>query len=332
MSLKLDNLIQLFDFLGPTIWRTAEQVADALEVDRRTVFRYMREVEMAFSPVPVIESSRDGYRLCRNDFLEIMQSRDDYAGLAAVMSTPFGALVQPEHVFPERFVGAVQELVETRATLPAGILRPLFEAMRSGAYLDLIYRAKEEPKPHRCVPVKFFLRTGIPYVVCYDEAYGHLIVLAADKIERVARSKRIMAPAELKELRAYVNGAWGLMIRHKDRQKSEVEFQATKAVAAYFEKAPLHASQRRVDPCIDAPESDEADDISGSGGARAGGVQNATFRLVVHNEGEFVRYLLRFGRAVRIISPLSAIDELRGFLASMAEFYEGKNANAKSSY
>ena len=66
MGLKLDNLIQLFDFLGPTIWRTAEQVADALEVDRRTVFRYMREVEMAFSPVPVIESSRDGYRLCRN--------------------------------------------------------------------------------------------------------------------------------------------------------------------------------------------------------------------------------------------------------------------------
>ena len=323
MSLKLDNLIKLFDFLGPTVWRTAEQVADELEVDRRTVFRYMREVEMAFSPVPVIESSRDGYRLCRNDFLEIMQSRDDYAGLAAVMSTPFGALVQPGHVLPQRFVGAIQEIVETRATLPAGILRPLFEAMRSGAYVDLSYRATEEAKPHRCVPVKFFLRTGIPYVVCYDEAYGHLIVLAADKIERAARSKKSMAPAELKELRAYVNGAWGLMIRHKERQKSEVEFQATKAVAAYFEKAPLHASQRRVDAAGPAGARHGGDGVDEREGKEDGGGR-ATFRLTVHNEGEFVRYLLRFGRAVRIVSPASAIAELRSFMASMMEFYEGK--------
>jgi predicted DNA-binding transcriptional regulator YafY len=326
MSLKLDNLIRLFDFLGPNLWRTAEQVADELEVDRRTVFRYMREIELAFSPVPVIESSREGYRLCKNDFLDLMQSRDDYAGLAAVMSTPLGSLVQPEHPLPARFVAAIQEIIETRATLAEKILRPLFEAMRTGCYLELSYRAKEEAKLHRCVPVKFFLRTGIPYVVCYDEAYGHLIVLAADKIERASRSRKILPPAELKELRTYVNSAWGLMIRHKEGLVSEIEFQATPAVAAYFEKAPLHKSQRSVaaqgggTPSVDSTDGNPHS--VGTSGGNADG--RATFRLTVHNEGEFIRYLLRFGKAVRIVSPRSAVSELSAFLSSMMEFYENK--------
>lgn len=333
MSLKLDNLIRLFDFLSPHAWRTAEQVADELEVDRRTVFRYMREIELAFSPVPIVESSRDGYRLCRNDFLDIMRSRDDYAGLAAVMSTPLGELVQPERPMPERFLVTIRDMVETRTTLGASIIRPVFEAMRTGAYLELSYRSRTEAKLHRCVPVKFFLRTGIPYIVCFDEGYGHLIVLAADKIERAAKSKKTMPPAELKELRAYVNGAWGLMIRHKERQTCEVEFQAAPAVAAYFDKAPLHASQRRVDAQAGEVNSDSGPDGSGtgaaagavSGGARASGDGRATFTLTVHNEGEFVRFLLRFGRAVRIVSPRSSIAELQTFLSSMMEFYEAKS-------
>lgn len=33
--------------------------------------------------------------------------------------------------------------------------------------------------------------------------------------------------------------------------------------------------------------------------------------------------MLRFGRAVRIASPASAIAELTTFLADMREFYEG---------
>lgn len=299
MSLKLDNLIRLFDYLSPYTWRTAEQVAGELEVDRRTVFRYMREIEMAFSPVPIVESSRDGYRLCRNDFLDVMQSRDDYAGLAAVMSTPLGSLVQPEHPLPERFLTSIREMVETRETSSAKILRPIFEAMRTGCFLELSYRAKSEAKAHRCVPVKFFLRSGIPYIVSFDEDYCHLIVLAADKIERAAKSRKFLPVSELKELRTYVNGAWGLMIRHKERLVTEVEFEANASVATYFEKAPLHASQKLI--------------------AKPG---CATFRLRVHNEGEFVRYLLRFGQAVRIISPSSAISELTGFLATMREFYE----------
>ncbi len=300
MSLKLDNLVTLFDFLSHFHWKTAEQVAEKLQVDRRTVFRYMTEVELAFDPFPIIERSRDGYRLCKNDFLDIMQLRSDYAGLAAVASTPLGSLLRPEKALPEKLVGTIREMVETRAVLDEKIIRPLFEAMRTGGYLELSYRAKGEAKPHRCVPIKFFLRSGIPYIVSYDETYGHLIVLAADKIERAAKSGKALAAEVLKELRSYVNSAWGLMIRHKERLVSEVEFETSAAVAAYFSKAPLHRTQHDV-----------------------GGRQRPAFALAVHNEGEFVRYLLRFGRSVRIVSPESAIGELRTFLGSMTEFYEG---------
>lgn len=301
MSLKLDNLVSLFDYLSPWQYRSVDQVAARLGVDRRTVFRYMDEIEMAFDPVPVIERSREGYRLCQSDFLDVMQSREDYAGLAAVMSSPFGALVRGTRPLPDRLLKGVREMVDTRTALGEKLVRPIFEAMRTGNFLELSYRSASEAKAHLCVPVKFFIRSGIPYVVSFDEGRGHLIVLGADKIERATKSRKSLPPATLQELRAYVNGAWGMMIQHREAKRIEVEFEANAAVAPYFDKVPLHSSQTTTE--------------------RRG---KRVFRLLVHNEKEFGRYLLRFGRAVRILSPESAIAELTGFLSEMEAFYAGK--------
>jgi predicted DNA-binding transcriptional regulator YafY len=153
------------------------------------------------------------------------------------------------------------------------------------------------------VPVKFFIRSSIPYVVSFDEARGHLIVLGADKIERATKSRKSLPQGTLQELRAYVNSAWGMMIQHKEGRRIEVEFEANVSVAPYFGKVPLHPSQTVTE--------------------RRG---KHVFRLLVHNEKEFGRYLLRFGRAVRILSPESAIGELTGFLSEMEAFYAGKAA------
>jgi len=301
MSLKLENLVTLFDYLSPWQYRSVDQVAGKLGVDRRTVFRYMTEIELAFDPVPVIERDREGYRLCQSDFLDVMQSREDYAGLAAVMSSPLGALVQGKRPMPDKLLKGVREMVDTRAALGEKLVRPIFEAMRTGNFLELGYHSASETKTHLCVPVKFFIRSGIPYVVVFDEARGHLIVLGADKIERVAKSRKSLPPSTVQELRAYVNSAWGMMIQHREGRRIEVEFEANASVAPYFEKAPLHSSQTMTE--------------------RRG---KHVFRLLVHNEKEFGRYLLRFGRAVRILSPESAIDELTGFLSEMEAFYAGK--------
>ena len=298
MSLKLDNLITLFDYLSEHQWRSAEQVARRLEVDRRTVFRYMDEVELAFSPVPVIERGREGYRLCRNDFLDVLQSREDYAGVAALVASPLGELASGGKPLPDRLLRQARELVETRASLEPKLLRQIFEAMRSGVFLELSYTAKDEPRPHRVVPIKFALRSAIPYLVAFDEGYGHLIVLAADKIGRAAKSRKFLTPDELGSLRAYVNSAWGIMVRHKERLVTELSFEASRSAAAFFEKAPLHPSQR----C-----------------ERDG--ERIAFTLKVHNEGEFFRHILRFGRGARVVAPESAVAEARAFLASMGEFY-----------
>lgn len=302
MSLKLEHLVTLFDYLSPYQWRSVDQVATKLEVDRRTVFRYMAEIELSFDPVPVIERSREGYRLCPSDFLDVMQSRDDYAGLAAIVSSPLGGLVHGAKPMPDKLLRNVREMVDTRAALEERLVRSLFEAMRTGTYLEMSYRSASEAKTHFCVPVKFFIRSGIPYVVSFDEARGHLIVLAADKIERAAKSRKSLPRETLQGLRAYVNSAWGMMIQHREGRRIEIEFEANASVAPYFEKVPLHPSQRKEE--------------------RRG---RQVFSLLVHNEKEFGRYLLRFGRAVRILSPESAIGELTGFLAEMEAFYAGKS-------
>jgi len=299
MSLKLDNLIDLLDYLSPNEYRTVNDLAKKLGVDRRTVFRYIDEIELAFGNFPIIERNREGCRLCKNDFLEVMQARDDYAGLAAIMASPLGSLVEPKYGIPQRLTKTVKEMVEVRSALGQKLLRAIFEAMRTGNFLEIEYNAKGQARTHLCVLVKFFMSSGIPYVVSYDEGYGHLICLGADKIGRAAKSRKTLPAETLAELRGYVNSAWGMMIQHKERKRVEVEFEAGPAVAPYFEKAPLHPSQKRSE--------------------RDGKI---FFALLVHNESEFVRFLLRFGRAVRIASPESTIGELKSFLGFMADFYD----------
>jgi len=299
VSLKLDNLINIFEFLSENHWKSAETVARELEVDRRTVMRYMREIELAFEPFPIIESGREGYRLCKNDFLETLQRRDDYAGLAAVMSTPLGSLVKSGRPLPERLEESVREMVETRSTLSDKLARPLLEAMRTGSFLKLSYRAATTSKDHVCTPIKLSIDSGVPYVSCFDEDRGHLMCLAAGKIERVSKTGKKLPVVKLAELRSYANSAWGRMIQHKEGIREEVSFFANASVAPYFTASPLHRTQRAK------PHE-----------------KGVMITLIVHNIKEFVRYLLRYGQAVRIVSPQAAIDELLSFVDSMRSFYE----------
>ena len=115
--------------------------------------------------------------------------------------------------------------------------------MRTGNYLDLTYRSKITPKAHRCAPLKFFISSGIPYIVTFDEEHGHLICLGVDKIEKATKSKNFLEASKLDELRTYINSAWGMMIQHKERKIIDVEFEADPSVATYFTNAPLHHKQ-----------------------------------------------------------------------------------------
>ena len=132
MSLKLDNLITLLDYLSQFAWRSVEQVAGKLKVDRRTVFRYLDEIEMAFGAFPVIERGREGVKLCGSDFLGFLEQREGYAGLAAVMSTPLGSLVKPEKPLPDKLLKSVREMIETRAIIPEGLARKLSRRCERG--------------------------------------------------------------------------------------------------------------------------------------------------------------------------------------------------------
>ena len=80
--------------------------------------------------------------------------------------------------------------------------------------------------------------------------------------------------------------------------RSDIEFEASSSVSSYFIKAPLHSSQT-------------SEETTGK----------TLFKLKVHNETEFARYLLRFGQAVRILAPESAVAEMKRFLDTMRDFY-----------
>jgi predicted DNA-binding transcriptional regulator YafY len=303
MSLKLDRLIRLFDILSPNAWTNAERIAVELEVDRRTVYRYVREADMAFSPFPILESGPMGYRLQKNDFLEILQSRNDYLGIAAAASGPLGSLLSASPKLSQRLLDMARDIVETRTAVPERTLRTILSGAQDGSYVTIEYKAKSEIRVHTLVPIKLFMNSGLPYLVGFDKGYGHMICLGLHKVLKASKGKSRIESVTLTELRSYLNSAWGMMVRHKEKKTTCVSFKASPAVSPYFFKSPLHSLQA----------------FSESG-------VSSIFTLPVHNEDEFARFILRFGRSVKIISPESAVRSLKSFLDSMVLFYDKKTA------
>ena len=298
MSLKLSGVLKFIDILSEYRWMSVDAIARELEVGRRTVLRYANEIEEAFAPYPFLERGHEGYRLCRHDFVEHLQRMDDFVGLSAAMSGPLSSLLPMPTAGSEKIQAIVGENLERQKALAPKRARLLIEAMREGRILAVTYDSGHGSEERRITPIKMFFDYGICYLVCHDQAHGHLILLALDKMRDEHKTNELLEPAALRELRAYTNSAWGKMIRHDSKQTTDVVFDVSPAVAPYFTTSPLHASQKSV---------------TLENGMR--------ITICVHNETEIVRFLLRFGEAVKIIEPKSTIELTLQFLKTMQDHY-----------
>ena len=78
-------------------------MAEKLDVTERTIFRYIQEIGLAFSPYETIESSYEGYRLFKHNFIDMLNGRDDYFTVASININPFGKLINKKIKIPEEF-------------------------------------------------------------------------------------------------------------------------------------------------------------------------------------------------------------------------------------
>ncbi len=280
-----------------------DEVAALLGCSDRQARRYIDDINAAAPDGALVDRVNGKYRFrTPREFIELADGAYDENVMAAIVSTPLGGLVRTRGL-PERVLGRIRGLVDSgRGERPDNELAALFKALVEGRYIDFDYTSDREKKRHRAVPVRLFLDPVQVYLVAYDEAYGHLICLAATKmagIRAVPAGTASMSSGGLKELRDYTLGAWGKMIRHDSRSVAQAAFVAAPAVAPYFRRNRL-----RLDQAMEELED---------GSLRVG--------LRVHNPTEFVRFMLRFGTAVKIEGDAEVLAEARAFLERMRDFY-----------
>lgn len=294
---KFEKMLRIFELLDSQHWTKATDLARALNVDERTVFRYTRDIMNAFPDFPVLESGREGYRLVRNEMLSYLRSSDDLIAVSALETSPFGKLARARKKTPQELYRKVMDRIEARAMIPEGLLKLLFQGLMEGRQQEIIYIANgKETRLSGCL-LRLVSRDFVPYVLFLDQADWKVKTLAVNKIESISPTRDSLPKEQTEQAFHLINSAWGIMINDSIET---VTLEVSGNILPYFLKSPLHPSQKVLE------------------------LENATasISLPVHNIQEFNRFILRFGRSARITKPEKAGKAMMEFLTDMMNWYQ----------
>ncbi|GER88600.1 transcriptional regulator [Dictyobacter vulcani] len=186
---------------------SGQELAERLEVDPRTVRRYITMLQDLGIPVEGMRGRYGSYRLRPGFKLPPLMFNDDEAlaltvgllvsrkmGLTLATPAVEGALAKIERVMPEALRERIQALQETLVVdiTPTGaaprsdIVITLSEAARQGHGIQMAYRAYEGKETQRQLdPYGLVYRSGYWYVVGYCHLRLELRTFRLDRVVRV---------------------------------------------------------------------------------------------------------------------------------------------------
>jgi len=183
---KFENILKIFDMLVESRnYVTSKTFAEKLNVTERTVFRYIQEIALAFSPYEPIEASYEGYRLFKHDFIDLLNNRDDYFTIASININTFGKLLNKKIKFPEEFLKKIMERIELKSNIPESILRPLLKAIMEGRICEIQYQQIDKILNTSVVLLKLVSKDSIFYLNIYDTSDDKCKLIAVDKIKEI---------------------------------------------------------------------------------------------------------------------------------------------------
>jgi predicted DNA-binding transcriptional regulator YafY len=214
---RLLELLELFQSQPVT---TGKEIADRLQIDRRTVRRYVAALQELGIPIEGQRGVGGGYRIRPGYRLPPLMLDDDQAvvvalgvvaagqlGLATSNDSVEGALAKIHRVLPDglrRRVEALEASLDFTASAPSGApvtgerLLLLAEAIRRRLRLRIGYRSfagevtRRELSPHGLV-----VHSGRWYLAAYDHNRRDLRTFRVDRMRRAAVSKQAaLAPPE----------------------------------------------------------------------------------------------------------------------------------------
>lgn len=286
---KFERMMRILAVLSIDKYKTADELSELLNVDKRTIFRYIRDIKNAFDEethCELVESSKYGYKLIDTNFTDTLKGLNDYYTIAAIKTTPFGKNLNAAPKIKKELISKVVSRIGTTGFIADNNLDTIFKALVNNYILQIDYTSKSgEIKQHKVLPLKLISNANFYYLQCFDYGYNKIIQLFVGKIEKIETKEIFTDVNFINEKLEYIDSRWGMMADDTLEFIADVEFETDKSAYDLLSRSPLHSS-------MTCEEKD---------GKRI-------FRLKVHNAQEFVRWSYRFGKHITILGPEWVID------------------------
>lgn len=272
----LEKAIRILELLKEYSWTPASSLAKDLKVSVRTVFRLLKQIDLAFGGYPVFESSSSGYRLARKVLKDVWQGRDDAVIAAAILTSPYSRGLKESPNRLDRFLGALQSRIRIENEIPTSLLQPILKCFMENRICSIEYKLNLTILAFDVFPLRLVSEHGIHYLQVQDISSVSIKLLAIDKIKKITVGHRYLYIHEIKKLLDFIDSAWGIMVTGKIQS---ISFEVDEDIKPYFERNKLHWSQE-----VHKREA------------------HLLISVMIHNQEEFMRWIYRFGSHVSNIT------------------------------
>ena len=211
------RVLTILELLQARSSLSGAELAERLEVDRRTVRRYITMLQDLGIPIEATRGPYGGYRLRRGFKLPPLMLTDDEAlaitlslfaarrsGMAADMLTVESALAKIERVLPEELrarVQAVQSVVAFQAAPtipqpPGEVVSTLSLAAYQQRRVELRYRSRDKETVRRFDPYGLVYHWSRWYVVGWCHLRQNVRVFRLDRVASVELETETFVPPE----------------------------------------------------------------------------------------------------------------------------------------
>ncbi len=289
-SSKFEKMMRIFTILSQYNWTSAETLAMELDVSKRTVFRYINEINIPFQDngITLIESSPDGYRLKDTNFLDKLKSIDDQYTIAAISTSTFAKNLNTKTKINKTLYEKLNSRLYKSADISEKILEKLLKAFLENRIIEIEYiRKTGELKTYKVLPLRLVLNSGVHYLQTYALHSKIIQHFSVSKIKKVYIKEGFNDKELITEQLKYIDSRWGTFANDAKNYTADVEFIVDESLYGTLKESPLHSSQ-------------EYKYIKGK----------HHFFLKVHNTLEFDRWTMKYGNRITVISPQSLIDTI----------------------
>lgn len=204
------RLLAVLELLQSRREMTGTEIAERLEVDTRSVRRYIKTLQDMGIPIEGERGRYGAYRLDRGFKLPPLMFTEDEAvaltlGLMAIRAFQFpvdltsvtGALAKVERVMPQALLNrtmALQESVHFHSIMPptlieSAVVRTLTTAMSDGQRVQITYRSWNDQHSERIfAPYGIVFHEGWWYVAGYCHLRQDVRTLRVDRIQHIERT------------------------------------------------------------------------------------------------------------------------------------------------